>query len=927
MAIPMKPERWQKIEEVFEAAAEREPQERAAYLDAACDGDTELRQEVESLLRHQQPTGNLISTLVNDAARLLRRTPFVISDETRFIPGTILAERYRIIGQLGKGGMGEVYRADDLKLGQPVALKFLPEKLSKDAAMLERFHREVRTARKVSHPNVCRVFDIGVTGGQNFLSMEYIDGEDLSSLLRRIGRLPEDKAIEIARQLCAGLAAAHEESVLHRDLKPANIMIDGRGRARITDFGLAGLSDEFRGHEIRSGTPAYMSPEQLAGKEVSIKSDIYSLGLLLYEVFTGKKAFPADTLDEIIRQRETSTPVSISSFVKDVDPLVERVIGRCLEKEPEKRPASALQVAAALPGGDPLAAAIAAGDTPSPEMVAAAPKEGSLRPAVAVLCLAAVLFALVFLCVASESVSLLRIVSPKKSPDVLADRAGSVSKRLGYTEPPTDTAHGFRIDYDYINYIYEQDKSPQRWRRFKDNQPAALQFWYRQSPRHFEPQTNIIVTPDDPPPLLSGMIHSVLDMEGRLIEFSAMPSQVEGAGKAETYTVNWSILFEEAGLNIENFKSVEPRQLPLVYADTRTAWEGVFPAQPHLPARVEAAAYRDKPVYFEVLGAWSRPQRLQPAELDAGSTRFFVIVFSVFMLVTITGVLLARRNWRLGRGDRKGAFRLAVIIFALSLLAWLIGASHVPTFKGELTLFWFAVAAALIKAVIIWLFYIALEPYVRKRSPHRIISWSRLMAGKWRDPLVGRDILMGMLLGLGSHVILFIGSELLTRQFGSPADVITGGILTTQLSASGIGSTFFGWQFFMSLLHAMGYVLLLLLLSLPLKRDWLAAAALWLLFMFPRLLSIGSDSLVGLLLTGFAYATIVFCVARLGLLAMASAQFFYFMGLFYPYTTDFSAWYVGSTFFALLVCVAFAIYGFYTSMAGQPLFRGEQFNE
>ena len=919
----MTPERWQRIEEIFEAAADREPQERAAFLDAACDGDAELRQEVESLLAHQQPTGNLISTLVHDAAKLLPRVPSFIGNETRFIPGTLLAERYRIIGQLGKGGMGEVYRADDLKLGQAVALKFLPEKLSKDAAMLERFHREVRTARKVSHPNVCRVFDIGETGGQQFLSMEYIDGEDLSSLLRRIGRLPEDKAIEIARQLCAGLAAAHEEGVLHRDLKPANIMIDGRGRARITDFGLAGLSDEFRGNEIRSGTPAYMSPEQLAGKEVSSKSDIYSLGLLLYEVFTGKKAFPANTLDEIIRQRETSTPTSISSLVKDVDPLVERVIGRCLEKDPDKRPASALQVAAALPGGDPLAAAIAAGETPSPEMVAAAPKEGSLRPAVAVLCLAAVLFALVFLCVASESVSLLRIVSPKKAPEVLADRASSVAQRLGYTEPPIDTAHGFRIDDHYIDYIYEQDKSPQRWRRFKGNQPAALRFWHRQSPRYLEPQTNIVVKPDDPPPLLCGMIYSVLDTEGRLLEFHAVPPQVEGAlAQSPTHSVDWHALFDEAGLSLENFTSVEPRQLPLVYADTRAAWEGVFPAQPGIPMRVEAAAYRGKPVYFEVLGEWSKPQRLRPAELDAESTRFFAIIFSVFMIVSVTGVVLARRNWRLGRGDRKGAFRLAVIIFALSLLGWLIGASHVPTFRGELRLFWFAIAEALIKACVIWLFYIVLEPYVRKRSPHRIISWSRLMAGNWRDPLVGRDILIGTLLGLGSHVILFIGSELVTRQFGSPADVFTEGLLTTQLSAGGIGSTFFGWQFFMSLLHAMGYILLLLLLSLPLRRDWLATVALWLLFMLPSLLSINSASLVGLFLTGIGWTAIVFVVARLGLLAMSSVQFFYFMGSFYPYTTEFSVWYAGGTIFALLVCAAFAIYGFHTSVAGQPVFRG-----
>src|SRR6266513_2438949 len=188
-------------------------------------------------------------------------------DDSRFVAGQILAERYRIVGLVGKGGMGEVYRADDLRLGQPVALKFLPEHLLSDGAALARFHREVRIARQVSHHNVCRVYDIGEADGRQFLSMEFIKGEELSSLLRRIGRLPSDKATEIARQLCAGLAAAHNRGVLHRDLKPANIMIDENGNVRLTDFGIAGLLEESRSEEIRAGTPAYMSPEQLAGKE------------------------------------------------------------------------------------------------------------------------------------------------------------------------------------------------------------------------------------------------------------------------------------------------------------------------------------------------------------------------------------------------------------------------------------------------------------------------------------------------------------------------------------------------------------------------------------------------------------------------------------------------------------------------------------
>src|SRR5215471_17760391 len=313
----------------------------------------------------------------------------------RFTPGQILAERYRIVAMAGRGGMGEVFRAEDLTLGQIVAMKFLPERLSQDAAALSRFHAEVRNARQVSHPNVCRVFDIGEAEGTLFLTMEYVDGEDLASVVRRIGRLSPDKATEIARQICAGLAAAHERGVIHRDLKPANIMLDGEGKIRITDFGLAGIAASIGGEEARAGTPAYMAPEQLAGKDVTIRSDIYSLGLVLYEILTGKRAFEASTLQELVRLRESGTITSPSTLVRDLDPLIERVILRCLESDPDKRPASALQVAAALPGGDPLAAALAAVETPSPQMVAAAGSTEGIKPWLGLTLVATVLLGLV----------------------------------------------------------------------------------------------------------------------------------------------------------------------------------------------------------------------------------------------------------------------------------------------------------------------------------------------------------------------------------------------------------------------------------------------------------------------------------------------------------------------------------------------------
>ncbi|HYN02819.1 MAG TPA: serine/threonine-protein kinase, partial [Vicinamibacteria bacterium] len=352
------------------------------------------------------------------------------SDGGRYAPGTVVGGRYRVVGLLGRGGMGQVYRADDLKLGAAVALKFLPEALARDGAALARFHQEVRLARQISHPGVCRVFDIGEVDGEHFLTMEYIDGETLASLLRRIGRLPPDKALEIARQLCAGLAAAHDAGVLHRDLKPANVMIDGRGRARVTDFGLAGLEAELRAGSDASGTPAYMAPEQLAGRAFTRRSEVYALGLLLYELFTGRRFFDAATLPEILRQRRSGARPLPSSLVKDLDPLVERVILRCLEQDPARRPGSVGQVAAALPGGDPIEAALAAGETPSPEMVAAAHAEGALRPRSAGLALAGIGLLLVLLC-AGDRVNLHHIVPLEKSPEVLADRARTLLAGLG----------------------------------------------------------------------------------------------------------------------------------------------------------------------------------------------------------------------------------------------------------------------------------------------------------------------------------------------------------------------------------------------------------------------------------------------------------------------------------------------------------------
>ena len=508
----MKPDRWRQVDELFEAVLECDRAERATFLDNACSGDPGLRREVEELLKFDEHAADFIEgdafkvaagLLTGQSGQLLSgeaptekkgsarksQSSFTSDsiDDARFIPGDVLSERYRIVGLLGRGGMGEVYRADDLKLKQAVALKFLPESLSAKGAALARFYKEVSVARQISHRHVCRVYDVGEHEGQHFISMEFVRGEELSSLLKRIGRLPQDKALDIARQLCAGLAAVHERGVLHRDLKPANIMVDEHGNVRITDFGIAALAGEVSGPDAMSGTPAYMSPEQLDGNELTVKSDIYSLGLVFYEVFTGKKAFEASNLPDLLRlRRSDTTPTSPGELVTDLDQLVERVILRCLEKDPAKRPASALQVAAALPGGDPLAAALAAGETPSPEMVAAAPKEGGLRPAVAVSLLASLLVMIGTISFLAKDNALYRLVPLDKSPEVLRDRATEMVRKLGYVTPPEDSAYGMGMDRGYLYYVRDRDASTSRWERLRSGQPAAIYFWYRQSPGPFD---------------------------------------------------------------------------------------------------------------------------------------------------------------------------------------------------------------------------------------------------------------------------------------------------------------------------------------------------------------------------------------------------------------------------------------------------------
>jgi len=858
-------------------------------------------------------------------------------DGAQFIPGTMLADRYRVVGLIGRGGMGEVYRAEDLKLGQPVALKFLPDEFAGDVDRVSKFHQEVKLARQISHPNVCRVYDIGESGSRHFLSMEFIDGENLASLLRRIGRLPADKALQVARQLCAGLAAAHDRGVLHRDLKPANVLIDGQGQARLADFGLAELANQKRAAEI-AGMPGYMAPEQLEGRDATTRTDVYALGLVLYEMFTGKRALGTD-IGSGARATKSASPDRPSTHVLDLDPSIERIILRCLEHDPARRPASANAVAAALPGGNLLAAAIAAGETPSPDMVAAAGELGVISPAIGLVCLASVLAGLMLLAPLTRDVNLIGLTKIGQGPQFFIERSHTVARNLGYVNPPADEAVGYATNIDYLQYLDEHDRSSTRWRALASTQPPSILFWYRQSPRPLVPIGGAdVVTQINPPDTRSGMLSLSLDRTGRLVSLLAVPGQTSGTqndGSASTGHVDWRPLFAEAGLPIGQFAPTAPQWIPPIFADTRAAWNGSYPDRGDVPIRVEAAAVMGRPVFFEIVAPWTRPSNIEPQAINTSGERVGLRMRTIVapLVILMTG-LLALYNLRRGRGDRRGALRLSLFILAA-------GAVSNALETGDLQILYRGSILVLTVAMFAWVFYMALEPHLRRAWPETMIGWSRLLAGGIRDPLVGRDVLAGVLVAIGDALILGLHA-MMRRGFGhavqfpvcasgSPfdgmaasSDMLLGGryalsrIIGSVMSLpvwSGAMLTFFLLFVFVMLLRRRALAVAAMVVALTL--TYLATHGGWLLAYAPA--DQFAPSAGDVLLFAAVQTAVVLVAVRFGLLTILVASFVSLLLTLVPVAIDSSVAYAQSSWLMVAVVVALAIYGWHTALAGRPI--------
>jgi hypothetical protein len=837
-------------------------------------------------------------------------------------PGAILSGRYRIVALLGRGGMGDVYRADDLTLDQPVALKFLPAASLADPARLARFHNELRTARQVSHRNVCRVYDFGEADGHRFLSMEYVDGEDLAVLLRRIGRIPHDKAVQIARQLCAGVAAAHERGVLHRDLKPANVMIDGRGDVRITDFGIATASGDATGELV--GTLRYMAPEQFEGAPATVASDIYALGLMLFEIFTGRHSHEWTTVEELRRFHRTGTHVTPSTLVRDLDPAVERIIERCLNRDPGQRPTSALAVAHALPGGDALADALAAGETPSPALLAAAGETQALRALPGVLMALAATAGMLLFAWGVSQVSILGRAPLERPPEVLIDRARELLRSLGY-QPGRDEAHDFRLNGEYLFWVERTRRTPDRWAVLPTAYPSPLRFWYRASAHAMRPSEGLDVTLEDPPLLYGEMRSLVFDSTGRLIDLRVLPPRVE---EPSEHTTNsraavappWSLLFAAAGLDEKAFAQAASQWTPLAYADVRQAWEGPMPGRPDQRVRIEAASYRGRPVAFEVVGPWTFPDGVQPPRNSRVDRWLLSIIAAGIVAFVATAVVLARRHLRTGRADVRGATRLAIYSGAAMLAslplqthgAWVIDEAFVPMFRSA--------SRVVLLSLLLWIMYVGLESYVRRFWPHALLGWSRLLSGRVRDARVGRDVLTGVVFGV-TLTLVDLGRAVLLPWAGYPAPWVTFSSDTELLSSAGLLAARWLTAAAGAVQYALLAVLIMVVLRLASRWQWLAsgAAALCLSVATWNHMFSSSSWLFGFALVSGGLLT--FVAARFGLLTLAVTWFVWSVLYTAPLTLDTHHWSATASNWTLALVLMLTLFGFVTARAGQPLPR------
>ena len=822
-----------------------------------------------------------------------------------FETGQIFAGRYRIERELGRGGMGRVFKAHDLVLGVAIALKVLPDR---DPTLYNQLVNEVRLALQVTSPFVCRVFDFGQSDGETYLTMEYVDGEDLRSLLRKVGHLSNDKTVELARQACTGLSAAHAQGILHRDLKPANLLINGKGQLQVTDFGISTSVD--MPQLVQGGTPAYMAPELFRGEPATVQSDIYSLGVTLFELATGNPLFRAGSFDEFAELERNPASLGLRQELSGLNPDLAETILQCLQPSPAERPQSAREVAAGLPGGDLVRRALDAGETPSPEAVAGAATDEPGTGGVVSLWIA-LLITLAVLPLLSDYAYPSRSLWAQKSPAVLANRAGEILSSLGHELPVADRAWGFRPDFATSGVA------------------DANLFWYRQSPTPMVPSDYRRVSEEDrityydPSPVGLGMVQMLVDSMGRLVTLKVVTSAIgldldDEQGAEAPPATDWKPALVVAGFPPDTAQSVEPTITPPYFAQEQKAWEMPDPRVPSRRLRMEAAALDGKVVFVDV-----RPTETAPmpgmALMASFENIYLVLFFVLSVILPVAGAILARQNLLKRRGDLSGAQRLVIFVIVAQLCRWLFAADHVSILDIEVQRINFRLGRILLEALMVWVAYIAFEPAIRRFWHEPIVSWSRLIQGRFRDPVVGRSILIGTLVG-AIWALLSAADRILGRSLA--LDVIPEFSVALQLENVISFRTFLSTVLEMAL-DALYFgifdICFLVVLRIGSRKPAVAIFGFLLVRGIWETLS-GSNPGLSWLTLGLGLAGLgTILLVRFGLVAYVVAFFSYLLLNQIPLTTASSAWFAGNGFMALALIGALGSVGFHIALAGRPL--------
>jgi serine/threonine-protein kinase len=851
-------------------------------------------------------------------------------------PGTLLAGRYRIVAPIGRGGMGQVYRAEDLRLGETVALKFLPESLANDPAWLGRFYSEVRTAREVTHPNVCRVHDLVETedaAGRHicFLTMEYVDGENLADLIRRFGRLPTEKGMEIAAQITAALAAAHQKGVLHRDIKPANVLIDGRGQAKLADFGLAIAGDAARAGEV-AGTPGYIAPEVLKLGLATGKSDLYSLGVVLYELLTGKRAFKDGRL----------TTAGVRHYAPEVPIAAEKIIEQSMDPDPARRPVSIVELQTAFPAQDALQAALARGETPSPEMVAASGDEQPLALWKAWALVGATIAFMLSIWLISPKGSFLGTAPPQLSAEEMRGRAQQYLRDFGYS-----TSHIVQVSYLDINDELLDWVSQVGTRAQKQNLANAVQgslaLTYRQSAdQNLLPSNGVPLNPDDPSPLLPSMQFAEVDSDGHLTHFLANPV---GGGESEesplglqsaptekeahpegmdtestvTGTADWAPVIAATGLDPSTLQPDKATFVPPFAFNQIRAWKASYPGHAETQVRLEVAAWQGKLVYLHVVGPWDDlPDQFTIVRYTRG---IFLFMTGAALLI---GAWLAMHNLRRKRGDVRSATRLALFSLALSVGTFLLGLPFASRSMGDyFQSFLNCMAGALLIAGGLWLTYVAIEPLTRRRIPSLLVASSLILQGKWKKPRVGKEILLGTAVGVMLEVYFYICHTIEWR-------LLPGGTLNVPDRVRAM----LGFREFLAsilaestnqLVYVATLAVLFLVFLLLVRRRWVAAI-ITVLFIIAQGSTRGALVPALVVLAGLAIAETILLV-RVGLIAAITAAFVNTIADNAPWPHDLGNWMSTSMVLTVLTVLAVAGSGFWLAIGDQRMFGTMRFDD